>query len=173
MIKKLSCEQIDALIGFYAEGTLHSALQNCVKEHISNCTECKKKLLKLSEIIKNNNQSDNNSYETKQYADFKRNLSAYIDNELDDLENIKIKKFVISNSAARQELEDIISFKNLLHNSFEKTKNSFKGDYSKSITTKIQQELNMHNPVSFYKLAALFIFMFGLIIVGLITILHF
>ena len=171
MKKKLSCEQIDALLGFYAEGTLHSALQNCVKEHLSNCPECRKKLLKLKEI---NNQIDNTDfYETKQYNDFKKNLSAYIDNELDDLENIKIKKLVISNPAARQELENIISFKNLLHNSFEKTKNNFKTDYSKLITAKIQQELNMHNPVSFYKLAALFIFMFGLIIAGLITILHF
>ena len=41
--------------------------------------------------------------------------------KLDDFQNIKIKKIAISNPLARQDLENIYTFKKLLHNSFEKT----------------------------------------------------
>ena len=51
------------------------------------------------------------AFKKKQYADFKANLSAYIDNELDDKENIRIRKITISNPIARKDLEEMYAFK--------------------------------------------------------------
>lgn len=171
MSKKLSCEQIEALIIFYAEGTLHTLLRKSVAEHLEICPECMNRYLELVKLL--NNTNENKPIETKQYEAFKNNLSAYIDNELDNEENIKIKKFAISNQQARQELENMINFKKLLHSSFEKTKNEIKNDYSKSITAKVQQELNISAIDPFYKIAIIFICIIGIIISGFITILYF
>ena len=65
------------------------------------------------------NEEIENPYITKQYKDFRSNLSAYVDNELDNQDSIKIKKIAISNPLARQDLENIYTFKRLLHSSFQ------------------------------------------------------
>ena len=49
-------------------------------------------------------------------------ISAYADNELDINENLKLKKIIITKPKVRKQLENIYSLKELLKNSFEKTK---------------------------------------------------
>ena len=174
----LSCEQVTALLTFYAEEKLSAKLSGYVKSHLDNCPECREKYLQLQNILKRFNEIQNeeiaNPYVTKQYEDFKLNLSAYIDNELDDLENIKIKKIAISNPLARQDLEDIYTYKKLMHSSFEKTKNELKTDYSKGIICQLQQECTDNKKFDpFIKLTAIFFAMISCIVAGIITILYF
>lgn len=170
MSKKLSCEQIEILIGFYAEGTLHNLLRKNVEYHLKNCPECMAKYLELVNIIEQKKEPEPVN---KQYEDFKYNLSAYIDNELDDDENIRIKKFAISNPQARKELENMLNFKKILHNSFEKTKNEIKCDYSKLISSKIKQELNIATIEPFYKIAGILLAMLCTICLCFIILLNF
>ena len=105
---KLTCAQMDVLISFYLEGELSSNLKLQVEEHIKNCIGCKAKfeILKtmLTDLKTNLDlddeklapQSDEFKPKTTslQYRVFKNNLSAYIDNELSNDENIKIKKWL-------------------------------------------------------------------------------
>ena len=58
-------------------------------------------------------------------------ISAYADNELDLNENIKLKKLIINKPSARKKFENIISLRELLRNSFEKTRPE--EDFSKKI----------------------------------------
>jgi len=95
--------------------------------------------------------------ETTQYDEFKTNLSAYVDNELTDEENIKVKKYVISNQKARQDLEKLYNLKKVLYNSFDKAKNEVKDDYSKFILKRIDIQEEIYGPDSFAKVVALFI----------------
>lgn len=174
----LSCEQVTALLTFYAEEKLSAKLSNYVKEHLDKCPICKEKYLQLLNLLKRFNEIQNeeieNPYATKQYEDFKSNLSAYVDNELDDLENIKIKKIAISNPLARQDLEDIFTYKKLLYTSFEKTKNELKTDYSKVIISKLQQEYSQDKKFDpFWRITAIFFAMITCIVAGLISILYF
>lgn len=174
----LSCEQVTALLTFYAEDKLSAKLSGYVKAHLENCPECQAKYMQLQNILKRFNEIQNeeieNPYITKQYEDFKSNLSAYVDNELDDLENIKIKKIAISNPLARQDLEDIYTYKKLLHASFEKTKNELKTDYSKGIICQLQQECSEHKKFDpFFKLTLIFFLMITCIVAGIIIILYF
>lgn len=169
MKKRLNCRQIDALINFYKEGCLTDLLTRYVEEHLETCPECRAKYFKQNindEIVFENNLYD------KQYETFKNNLSAYIDNELDDFENIKIKKIAISNPYARQDLEDIYNFKKTLHSAFEKTKNDLKTDYSKQTVRQITNETKGHIE-PFYKLAAAFFLMLIFLMTGLFKLLHF
>ncbi len=174
---QLSCEQVVALLNFYVEEKLSSKLSEYVKEHLQNCPSCMNKYLQLKNMlnkyVKIDNNEIENQYITKQYEDFKLNLSAYIDNELNDFENIKIKKIAISNPLARQDLENIYTFKKMLLSSYEKTKNDLKSDFSKNIIFQIHQ----NNPEEkhfdpFIKLSIIFSIMITGIITGIVVLLY-
>ncbi|MBO6086846.1 zf-HC2 domain-containing protein [bacterium] len=168
MKNKLNCRQVAALINFYNEGCLTDLLTKYVEEHLDNCPECREKYFfqNIEEIV-----PEENSYTDEQYENFLNNLSPYIDNELSDAENIKIKKYVIQNPKARKVLEDMYIFKKNLHLAHEKTKTDFKSDLSKDIINKIfdKQKANKHY---FYKLAAAFFVTVIFLITGLFKFLH-
>ena len=168
MKKRLTCRQVEALINFYNEGCLTELLTKYVEEHLDSCSHCREKFFK-QEII--DESIIDNTIQSKQYENFLNNLSAYIDNELDDLENIKIKKTAISNPNARQDLEDMYNFKKTLHLAFEKTQNDFKTDFSKPIIKELDNK-NANN-FTFYKLAGAFFVMLVILMTGLFKLLHF
>lgn len=180
MQQQLTCEQVSALLTFYVENKLNDQLKKYVEYHLSNCPECTEKLKKLQKIVNNfteisnkihsNDEEDENPYLTKQYDDFRLNLSAYIDNELSDEENIRIKKIAISNPIARKDLEDIYTFKRLLHSSFDKTKNEAKEDFSKNILNKIYA-LHTNNKLDpFYLIMTIFSVIIAVLILGVVNI---
>ena len=178
MQHQLSCEQVIALLTFYTEDKLSKKLAQYVQEHLEICPECMEKYKHLKQIlnkyVKIQNEENKPVYNTKQYETFKNNLSAYVDNELNDFENIKIKKIAISNPLARQDLESIYLFKKALHSSFEKTKSEMKSDYSKIITNQIQHEnISRTSFDPFLRLTAVFFFMVTCIVAGLIKFLYF
>lgn len=154
MHNKPTCEQIRSLLNFYKEDNLKPKLKKLIEEHIEHCENCKKLYLQ-SNTTHNNFYSDN----------FYSNLSAYIDNELPEKESIKFKKLVITNPNARKELELMYDLKRAIQNSYEKTKNDLKTDYSKIIMNKINGE-NTTQP--FIRLAWTFVGMVSAILIGFI-----
>ena len=174
---RLSCEQVSALINFYAENALSEMLTKYMEEHLASCPQCNAKYLKIKNILNDcinvsdqNNKNEKN-YTSKLYETFKTDLSAYIDNELEDNQNIKIKKIAISNPLARRDLEQMYTFKRMMHNSFEKTKNDFKEDYSKNIICKVKNECPA--PLfSFYKITAMFLGIISLLVCTIIVFLY-
>lgn len=154
---KLTCSQMDVLISFYIEEELSNALREQVELHLKECSTCRAKfeIIKsmLGELQKKFDTEDldeckehsvvkKNSAETntQQYRIFKSNLSAYIDNELTNEENIKIKKFTINNKQARKELEDSYNIRRLMNDSFNKSKNDVRNDFSKNIMKHLELE---------------------------------
>ncbi len=170
MNKDLTCHQVSALINFYIEGKLNPRLREYIELHISKCPACKKKIEELKKILAKYSKTKNQvqTKETIPLTQETRNkLSAYIDNELDSYENIKIKKMAISNPTARQELESMYKFKKIIHTAYEKTKNDSKYDYSRNVLSKIQDN-NEYTTTYFYKLAGIFVILISAIIVGFI-----
>lgn len=148
---KLTCTQMDVLISFYIDGDLSKALKNQVEEHLRDCPNCRAKY----DIIKSMLADLKNSFDmqeeyapsevsssctSQQYRLFKNNLSAYIDNELDNEDNIKIKKFTINNKNARKALEDSYNIKKLMNDSFRKTKSDARHDFSRSVLKQLELE---------------------------------
>ncbi len=171
MTENLTCAQVSALLSFYIEDKLSSQLKQFVEAHLETCPTCRAKLETLRNMINNLREvheklaavkavSDENAADS-QGDEFKMNLSAYIDSELSDEENIKVKKYIISNPKARQELENMYNMKKLLHNSFEKAKNESKEDYSKFILKRIDIQEEIYGPDSFAKVVAIFILIFA------------
>lgn len=146
MIKKISCKQVQAIMPFYLKGSVNPVLCEIIEEHLENCDKCKEYYLNAIENISSIDNLTNTTFtsinceqnfKTNEYKNFKQKLSAYLDSELEDNENIKIKKMTISNPLARKDLEDMYSFKRLLHSSFSRTKENCKFDFSKEIIKKI------------------------------------
>lgn len=125
MKKDLTCNQVSALINFYIEGKLNPRLREYINLHIQKCPSCRKKIQELTKILNTYKQQKNsNEYQEERLNfEFINNLSAYVDNELNTSDNIKIKKMTISNPNARKELEMMYKFKKVMHSAYEKTKN--------------------------------------------------
>ena len=140
MNKELTCNQISALINFYLNGRLNPRLKQDFDKHLAKCIECRKKVEELQKIMSKFKASKiEQPPKEVMEMDFINNLSAYVDNELNDNQNIKVKKMTISNPNARKELETMYKYKKILHSAYEKTKNNSKFDYSKTIVSKIQE----------------------------------
>ena len=149
---------MDVLISFYIDGELSEALKTKVEEHLKECPGCKAKFNIISSLFndfreygnkctdkknsKTESQDDNEVYTTtphssKQYRFFKKNLSAYVDNELPEEESIKMKKFTITNKKARKDLEDAFRIRKLMRDSFRKSEMDSRPDFSKSVLKEI------------------------------------
>lgn len=176
MQNELSCNQVISLMSFYVEDKLNSKLKEYVDEHLRNCPKCREVYMQSKKIVSHILSLTDNAdsqYQTKQYEEFKHNLSAYIDNELNEHESIRIKKIAISNPLARKDLEDMYTFKRMLHSSFDKTKNEWKNDYSKLIIN--QLGISNHNITkdSFGKIVWAFTAMITAIVLGFLATLYF
>lgn len=180
MSMNLTCTQVSALLSFYLDDRLNDQLKQFVKIHLDVCPTCRAKFDALKDMIDGLKEIHEhlaviepvkkNVEVNPQIEEFKMNLSAYIDNELSDEENIKVKKYIISNSKARDEFENLYKLKKMLHTSFEKSKNDVREDYSKYILRRIDIQEEIYGNDSFAKVVALFLVLFVVCIVGAVII---
>lgn len=172
MNSKFTCEQVMSLINYYIEGKLNPVLRQYVDSHIAQCSACAQKFSELKEVYLrygSYNQSDNGDVSQEAQDSDKellKNLSAYIDNELNIVDNIRIKKITVSNPNARKKLETMYNFQKLLHSAYSKTKNDIKADYSKNIISVITNLPEDYTTTFFNKLIILFIILLSFIAAG-------
>ena len=168
MTVNLTCTQVGALLSFYIDDKLNEQLSQFVSAHLDVCPTCRAKLEALKNMLSNlrdvhnklkdiKPESESEESSNPLYDDFKMNLSAYIDNELPDAENIKVKKYIISNQKARTDLESLYNLKKIMYNSFDKSKNEVKADFSKFILKRIDIQEEIYGQDSFAKVVALFL----------------
>ena len=173
---EITCLQMDVLISFYIDGELSEALKTKVEEHLKVCTSCRAKFNIINSLFSDVRKSLNkkeevymtNSHDSKQYQFFKKNLSAYIDNELPEEENVKMRKYTIGNKRARKELEDTYNIRKLMKKSFRKAKSETKPDFSKNIMKQLDTEDNSlgFNPI----VSVAFAFVMSVLLISAIVI---
>lgn len=147
---KLTCNQMEILTSFYLENELSSCLKQQFEDHLKNCKTCLTKFEVIKSIFKEMQDEaglkyaeddKNNKYSTNVHNNIINDkLSEYIDNELQDEENIRIKKIAITNKDVRKELEDSYNIRRLMSDSFKKTKADAKQDFVKSIMKQLEFE---------------------------------
>lgn len=149
----ITCSQMDVLISFYIDNELSSSLKDKVEQHLQECEMCREKYNIIHSLFTDLKKSfESQDYKTcitasDNYRKFKRNLSAYVDNELEPEENVKIKKYTINNKKARKDLEETYKIRRLMSESFQKTKSRPINDFSKKILK--QLDLNSKNALEF------------------------
>lgn len=148
---RLTCEQMEILLSFYLENELSSCLREQVEEHLRECESCsikysmvKELFSDMKELLEDDVYDDFDEGFTKAHNKedkaFSAMLSAYIDNELSDEDNIKVKKLAITNSTARKELEDSYNIRRLMSDSFKKVKSEIRNDYTKNILKQLEPD---------------------------------
>lgn len=165
MTVNLTCTQVGALLSFYIDDKLSSQLKQFVEAHLEICPTCAAKLDALRTMVKSlkeghqkvSEMRSENNQNMSQSDEFQISLSAYVDNELSDEENLKVKKSVVSNPKTRKDLEELYNLRKMLHNSFEHSKNDVKTDFSKYVLKRIDIQEEVYGPDSFAKVVALFI----------------
>lgn len=138
----LNCKQIESLINLYINDKLDPYLKIAIENHISKCSKCKKKIEQLQNVLFQYRKSEENKTKKDNDIELVKNLSAYIDNELETTENVKIKKITILNPDARKKLESMYNYQKLLHSAYERTKSNIKFDYSKNIISVLNDSYN-------------------------------
>lgn len=139
----MTCEQFETLMHFYIDGDLKEELKKAFEYHMQTCKICRQKYITFKKIIMDLRETFSQlaTYpsftvvKTKEEQSLNSHISAYIDNELDIDENIKVKKMIISKPDVRDKIEKIYNLKQLLKDSFDKT--NLKQDYSKKIVRKM------------------------------------
>lgn len=167
MTVNLTCTQVSALLAFYIDDKLSVQLKQFVEAHLRVCPTCSAKLAALRNMVNSLKEvheklatikpNDAEAEDDATSENFRVNLSGYVDNELSDEENLKVKKYVISNPKARKELEKLYNLKKVLYNSFEKAKGDVKEDYSKYVLKRIDIQEEIYATDSFAKIVALLI----------------
>lgn len=148
---EITCLQMDVLISFYIDGELSESLKAKVEEHLKECSVCRAKFNIISSLFTDVKKNlglkkeeeevySTNTHHSHQYQFFKTNLSAYIDNELPEEDNVKIRKYTIGNKKARKELEDTYRIRKLMRDSFRKSKSESKPDFIKNIMKQISTD---------------------------------
>ena len=145
---EITCLQMDVLISFYIDDELSDSLKAKVEEHLRKCSVCRAKLNIITSLFGDSKKKlcpddevySTNVHSSNQYQFFRNNLSAYVDNELPEEDNVKIRKFAIGNKNARKELEDAYQIRKLMKNSFRKTKTESKPDFIKKIMKQIESD---------------------------------
>lgn len=179
MDNNLTCNQVIALLSFYIQGKTNYQVTNFIQSHLSKCESCRKKYEMLQKVFQELEDAKSridevalqkNTAPFVSSADFKEKMSAYLDSELPDEESLRFKKYAIANPPVRGELEGMYKVKNALNNSFEKTKNNFKEDFSKDIIYQLDLEDSIYMSEPILKIASIFIFMFVFLSVGLVVI---
>lgn len=173
MTINLTCTQVSALLTFYLNDKLNDQLRQFVSAHLEVCPTCRAKYDALKDMVTSlkdvHERMATLTVEEKiptrspQQQELKMNLSAYIDNELGDEENIKMKKSIISNPKVRGELEKMYKLEKLLQNSFLRTKNDVKQDFSKFVLKRIDIQEEVYGSDSMARVVALFIIIFAVL----------
>ncbi len=177
MSKSLNCAQVSALLCFYVEDKLTVNLKDMVTRHLSVCKKCKEKydeMLELYRIKKFESQNFENPEKSDYSFQMFENISAYIDKELPDAENLKVKKAIVSNPKLRKSVDNLYYIEKYLQESFEKTKADSKFDCTKNFFKDIDFEEEIYsNDDKFFKVVALLfliITIFSLIAVAILWI---
>src|SRR5574344_863582 len=145
MKSKLTCSQVSALLSYYINDKLDDDLKQFISYHLGKCPICRAKydalkdMLMSLEQIKENLASFNPIKVLADKGEREMNLkiSSYIDNELSDEENLRVKRNIISNPQAREKFENINTIRQMLQRDFEKTKNEAKFDYTRTIMSQL------------------------------------
>lgn len=169
---KITCKQFEELIPFFLNNELSDNLKNAFIEHLHNCPNCHLKFNMLNSIVNDLKDAYNKlmcdspteddsiidisaENTSNEFSDIHNNLSAYIDNELNDDINVQIRRNIISKPALRKKIEKLYNIRKLMSDSFNDEKSRLKTDFAKNIVKNLQT--SKQNPSESYVQCFVFI----------------
>lgn len=156
-----TCNKIQALLSMYIDHKLSTDLEASVGLHLASCSRCQEKYKELKSMISslrnsyekikeeifitNTNQSVNLNFKINEHERFKKNISAFIDNELNDVEMIEFKNYCKKMKSATDTIKPYIKLERLLKDNYNNIQKKIPQNFSKNILN----ETMTNNPIKF------------------------
>ena len=181
---KITCAQFEGLISFYLNNELSDNLKAAFEEHLDSCPSCHIRYNMLSSIINELKEAYNQIITEENIEDIpcvevsddeedaediqSSELSAYIDNELNDEFSIKMRRNIIAKPKLRKKLERLYNLRKIMSGSFDEQKSKLRTDYSKAILREL--DVNTSNGNVYLHCFAFIMFVIGIIFISSIII---
>lgn len=182
---EINCVQFSELITFYLNDELSKNLKQAFEEHLKECPNCNLRFKMLhslvdelrhvyNEISIEHDETENDVLQSlsNEEIDEDRNLelSAYIDNELNEEFSVKVRKAIVAKPQIRNKIKKLYKIQKCLKNSYLNDQNHLKKDYSGFVLKKLNICSN-DSKSNFY--CVLFItFVVILVLLSLLVIVH-
>lgn len=145
-----TCNKIQALLSMYIDHKLDSDLDASVALHLASCNRCQKKYIELKSMISslrnsykkikeevyttnNNHQSVNLNFKINEHERFKKNISAFLDNELNEVEMIEFKNYCDKINSATDTIKPYIKLEKLLKDNYNNIQKQMPRNFSKDV----------------------------------------
>lgn len=144
----LTCNKIQALLSMYIDHKLDTDLEASVGLHLASCNRCQRKYLELKsmisslrnsykkikeEVYTNNYQSVNLNFKINEHERFKKNISAFLDNELNEVEMIEFKNYCEKMKSATDTIKPYIKLEKLLKDNYSNIQKQMPKNFSKNV----------------------------------------
>ncbi len=129
------CIKFEKMIPDYFKKNLNKNEIAFFESHFKNCEKCQLKYFLMEKVYQNFKKVDekykpsfaaSKSFTINEYETFNKNISAYMDKELNLEDNLMIKKILIKNYAARESFLKFCKLKILLKQEFSEYSESIK-----------------------------------------------
>ncbi len=159
------CKKVVSMLSLYIENKLDEDDKAFVEHHFSKCSECYRKYLEMHEIITNlhfeyekllsefERIETNKMFNIREYEQFYKNISPYIDDELCYDDSIKFRKYLLKSKPARVELASAYGLKNNIKHSVARFKDNININFSKKVMKRMLDD-NKDSFENVYKRAA-------------------
>ena len=159
------CKKVVSMLSLYIENKLDEDDKAFIEHHFSKCSECYRKYLEMHEIIAHlhfeyekllaefERIETNKMFNIREYEQFYKNISPYIDDELGYDDSIKFRKYLLKSKPARAELANAYGLKNNIKNSVSRFKDNININFSKKVMKRIIDD-NKYSFENVYKRAA-------------------
>ena len=166
-----------SLMFLYIENKLEDDEKLFVENHFKYCESCYSKYIEMKEVVKNlrneyekliddfNKIEASKEFNIREYEHFYNNISPYLDNELNQEDCLKFRRYLLKSKSGRRDLANAYNLKNTIKNSISKFKDNLNINYSKKIIKTLRDE-NRYSFNSVYQRAAILI---GIMIFALIA----
>ena len=165
------------MLTMYIENKLDDEDRFFVENHFLICSSCYQKYLEMKKIINNLHleyeklldefekiESDK-IFNIREYEVFYKNISPYIDDELNYDESVKFRKYLLKSKSARGELANAYNLKNNIKHSVILFKDNLNINFSKKIIKKLQSENKEPFDVVYKRAAIVLGFMISTLII--------
>lgn len=165
------------MLTMYIENKLDDEDRFFVENHFQTCSSCYQKYLEMKKIINNlhfeyekllnefEKLESDKIFNIREYEMFYKNISPYIDDELNYDESIKFRKYLLKSKSARGELANAYNLKNNIKHSVLLFKDNLNINFSKKIIKKLQTENKESFDVIYKKAAIVLGFMISTLII--------
>ena len=160
MDNKIVCKRVSSMLSLYIDNKVTEHEKAFIETHLSVCESCYNKYVYLKSLIKSLKDSyrqimelsqkkqEQNNFSIREHEKFMKNVSPYIDNELDAQECYEFRKYLTKSKAAQKELKTTYLLQKELKSSFDKVQKRASNAISRNVIKSIKVT-SLHNSERF------------------------